>query len=109
MSASITSLRDGHRLVSVEEEEAYRQGLQRLATIGSGKKVSAKSWELQHRHRRGYQRTARCQRRQTKNSQALSSTELIDAIRTPNATSLLVPSKETDPCRARSSCRLYVY
>lgn len=40
MSASITSLRDGHRLVSVEEEEAYRQGLQRLATIGSGKKGS---------------------------------------------------------------------
>jgi len=34
------SLRDGHRLVSVEEEEAYRQGLQRLAAIGSGKKGS---------------------------------------------------------------------
>ena len=40
MSASITYLRDGHRLVSVEEEEAYRHGLQRLAAIGSGKKGS---------------------------------------------------------------------
>ena len=35
------SLRDGHRLVSVEEEAAYRAGLERLARIRSGKRGSA--------------------------------------------------------------------
>ncbi|MHB1282247.1 MAG: hypothetical protein ACYCOY_10990 [Metallibacterium sp.] len=35
------SLRDGHRLVSVEEEAAYRAGLARLSCIRSGKKGSA--------------------------------------------------------------------
>ena len=35
------SLRDGHRLVSVEEEAAYRAGLARLARIRSGKRGSA--------------------------------------------------------------------
>lgn len=35
------SLRDGHRLVSVEEEAAYRAGLERLSCIRSGKKGSA--------------------------------------------------------------------
>ncbi|MHB1944264.1 MAG: hypothetical protein ACYCPE_03355 [Metallibacterium sp.] len=34
------SLRDGHRLVSVEEEAAYRAGLERLSCIRSGKKGS---------------------------------------------------------------------
>ncbi|MHB1944256.1 MAG: hypothetical protein ACYCPE_03315 [Metallibacterium sp.] len=35
------SLRDGHRLVSVEEEAVYRAGLERLSCIRSGKKGSA--------------------------------------------------------------------
>lgn len=34
------SLRDGHRLVSVEEEATYRAGLERLSCIRSGKKGS---------------------------------------------------------------------
>ena len=37
------SLRDGHRLVSVAEEAAYRAGLERLARIRSGKRGSAMS------------------------------------------------------------------